>query len=144
MENDKGGNVFEKIAIIIVLNLALYFKTLRFKFVSDDFSVWKNPPKTKNQWHMRWLQFMGQLKRQSTAFIPVWDKGRLHMGRIPSEEQEHLLALLIQLRFNFSRHSYRLKQLRSDYREVGLLRAGYIYIKHEVYIYIALYDITQR
>ena len=87
--------MFEKIAIIIVVNLALYLKTLRYKFVSDDFSVWRNPPKTKNQWHMRWLQFMGQLKRQSTAFIPVWDKGRLHMGRIPSEEQEHLLALLI-------------------------------------------------
>ena len=89
--------MFEKIAVIIIVNLALYLKTLRYKFVSDDFSVWKNPPKTKNQWHMRWLQFIGQLKRQSTAFIPVWDKGRLHMGRIPSEEQEHLLALTLHI-----------------------------------------------
>ena len=48
--------MFEQIAWIIIVNLALYIKTLRFKFVSDDFSCWKNPPVAKNAWHKLWLE----------------------------------------------------------------------------------------
>jgi hypothetical protein len=87
--------MFEKIGLIIVVNFALYLKTLRYKFISDDFSVWQNPPKYKNQWHMRWLQFLGQLKRQSTAFVIAFQKRKFKLLRVPSEEQEHLLALLL-------------------------------------------------
>lgn len=86
--------MFESIAIIIIVNLALYFKTLRFKFVSDDFSVFHNPPPFKNKWHKRWLQFIGACKLKGTTYSFVWYKG-LKMAIIKTEEQEHFLALLI-------------------------------------------------
>src|SRR3990167_1736912 len=88
--------MFEKISWIIVVNLALYFRTLKFKFVSDDFSVFHNPPVFKNAWHKRWLQFTGACKLKGPTFSFVWFKG-LKMGIIKTEEQEHLLALLIHI-----------------------------------------------
>ncbi len=86
----------EKICIIITVNLMLYFKTLRYKFVSDDFSVFHQPPAFKNQWHKRWLQFIGACKLKETTFSFVWYKG-LKMAILKTEEFEHLLALLIHI-----------------------------------------------
>lgn len=84
----------EKIAIICIVNMALYLKTLRFKFMSDDFSVWQNPPPFKNNWHRRWLQFMGSRKIYNNTYVPFW-KGRPRLAIFKTEEQEHLLALTL-------------------------------------------------
>ena len=88
--------IFDYVAWIVIANLALYFRTLKFKFVSDDFSVFHNPPPFKNHWHKRWLQFTGQCKLKGTTYSFVWHKG-LKLGIIKTEEQEHLLALLIHI-----------------------------------------------
>ena len=88
--------MLEKIAIIILVNLLLYFRTLSFKFVSDDFTVFHQPPAFKNAWHKRWLQFIGACKLKGPTFSFVWHKG-LKMAILKTEEQEHLLALLIHI-----------------------------------------------
>src|SRR3990172_46092 len=87
--------MFENVALIIIANFALYLKTLKFKFVSDDFSVFHNPPVFKNAWHKRWLQFTGACKLKGTTYSFVWHKGKLILGITKTEEFEHLLALLI-------------------------------------------------
>lgn len=85
------------IEIIILVNLLLYFKTLRYKFVSDDFAVYKNPPAFKNEWHKRWLQFIGacKLMEQSVHFIK--HEGRWKIIFAKTEEFEHLYALVIHI-----------------------------------------------
>jgi hypothetical protein len=90
-------NVFEQIAWIIIINLALYFKSLRFKFVSDDFSVWRNPPVYKNIWHKIWLGFIGAGKFMNHSGIFVEDNKRKFLVIKKTEEFEHLLALLIHI-----------------------------------------------
>ena len=87
----------EQVAIIIVVNLLLYFKTLRFKFVSDDFSVWKNPPVFKNLFHKIWLRFIGAAKMQSRAIHFIWYKKKPHIAIVRTEELEHLIALAIHI-----------------------------------------------
>jgi hypothetical protein len=89
--------MFEKIAWICIVNLALYLKTLRFKFVSDDFSVWQNPPAFKNEWHKRWLQFTGALKLLEPSVYFYKEKGKWKYTVIKTEEFEHLLALLLHI-----------------------------------------------
>ncbi len=89
--------MFEHVGIIIAVNLALYFKSLRYKFVSDDFAVWKNPPKWKNRWHKGWLRFIGAAKFRSTAYVPWFEKGKFKIYKIESEEKEHLYTLLIHI-----------------------------------------------
>jgi|25BtaG_2_1085352.scaffolds.fasta_scaffold03861_3 hypothetical protein len=89
--------MLEKLGIIIVVNLILYFKTLRFKFVSDDFSVWKNPPKFKNNWHRRWLQVLGQAKIYSTTAAFKRERKRLKLVKFKNEQQEHFFTLLIHI-----------------------------------------------
>src|SRR3990167_2719961 len=85
-----------EIVWIIVVNLILYFKTLRYKFVSDDFSVYHNPPKYKNWLHKRWLQITGQMKLSSKTVNFFKDEnGKWKIAVIETAEQEHLLALLI-------------------------------------------------
>ena len=90
-------NNLEAIGWIIVVNLALYIKTLRFKFVSDDFSCWKNPPVPKNKWHKIWLQVTGQMKVYAKSVRFVSANGKLFMAIIKSEEMEHLLALVLHI-----------------------------------------------
>lgn len=87
--------VSEHVGLIIVFNLALYFKTLRFKFVSDDFSVWKNPPVAKNGWHKLWLQLTGQMKIYANSIRFLGANGKFFVAVVKSEEMEHLLALVI-------------------------------------------------
>jgi len=89
--------LFEKIGWIVVVNLALYFKTLRFKFVSDDFSVHKSAKPSENFWIRRWQQFIGSVKLMEPSFHFFKDNGRLKMAILRTEEFEHLLALLIHI-----------------------------------------------
>ena len=89
--------MFEQIAWIIIVNLALYIKTLRFKFVSDDFSCWKNPPVAKNAWHKLWLEITGQKKIYAKSIQFVRANGKLFMAIVRKEEMEHLLTLLIHI-----------------------------------------------
>jgi len=88
---------FEAIALIVVTNLALYIKTLRYKFVSDDFSVWKNPPIPRSRIHKLWLQLTGQMKiyAKSIQFHKVNGKWYLAIAR--NEEMEHLLTLALHI-----------------------------------------------
>lgn len=79
--------------LIIVINLALYLRTLRFKFVSDDYSTWKNPPKINNWFHKCWLRFIGSAKFRNNSI--VFKNGKF--WKIETEEVEHLLALLIHI-----------------------------------------------
>lgn len=87
--------MFQAIGLIIVVNFLLYFRTLRFKFVSDDFSVWKNPPVARNWWHKKWQQFTGSSKifTWSTHFVRA--NGKWFMAFTKSEEMEHFVTLLI-------------------------------------------------
>ena len=87
--------MFEKVAWIIIVNLALYFRTLRFKFVSDDFTVWKNPPVAKNAWHRLWLQMTGQMKFYAKSVRFVRANGKLFAAILRAEELEHLVTILI-------------------------------------------------
>src|SRR3990167_2102571 len=89
--------MLEKIGFIILVNLALYFKTLRFKFVSDDFSCWKNPPVAKNAWHKLWLQITGQMKIYAKSVQFVRANRKLFMAIVRKEEMEHLLALILHV-----------------------------------------------
>jgi len=89
--------MLEKIGWIVVVNLALYFKSLSFKFVSDDFSVWKNPPPIKNAWHKAWLRFIGAAKFLSPSLHFVRSKGKNYVALIKTEELEHLIALVIHI-----------------------------------------------
>lgn len=80
----------EPVLIIILLNLLLYFKTLRHKFVSDDFTVFMNPPPFKNWWHKQWLRFSGAGKWMSTSVV---FKNGIEYRK--TEELEHLYALIL-------------------------------------------------
>lgn len=88
---------FDCIGWIIVANLLLYFKTLRYKFVSDDFSVWMQPIPFKNPFHKAWMRFIGAAKLQDRSIHFVMHKNKPHVAIIKSEEMEHLLALLIHI-----------------------------------------------
>lgn len=89
--------MFEKIAWVIIVNLALYFRTLRFKFVSDDFSVFNNPPPYKNRWHKRWLQITGQTKLAAKTVNFFKENGKWKCAVVNTAEQEHLIALLLHI-----------------------------------------------
>ena len=89
--------MFEKIAWIIIVNLLLYVRTLRFKFVSDDFTCWKNPPVAKNAWHRLWLQVTGQMKFYAKSIRFVRANGKLFVAIIRSEELEHLFAIFLHI-----------------------------------------------
>ena len=89
--------MFEKIAWIVVVNLALYIKTLSFKFVSDDFTVWKNPPIAKNWWHKLWLQVTGQMKIYAKSVQFVRANGKFYMAVLRKEEMEHLFTICLHI-----------------------------------------------
>ncbi len=91
------SNTLNSIGWIVVVNLALYLKTLRYKFVSDDFSVWKNPPIAKNFWHKRWLELTGQKKIYAKSIRFAFANKKLYVAIVRAEEMEHLLALLIHI-----------------------------------------------
>ena len=104
------GMQFDHVGLIIVTNFLLYFKTLRFKFVSDDMTALHNPPVAKNFWHKWWLRLSGQLKKLSTSvhFLSgrsIHEKSEVHPTNIKknslyaivtkTEEFDHFLALII-------------------------------------------------
>lgn len=86
-----------EIGLIIVVNLLLYFKTLRFKLVSDDFTVFKNPPVFKNPWHKAWLRFIGAAKLQNNSHHLLRHNKKTYFAITKSDEMEHLIALLIHI-----------------------------------------------
>lgn len=98
--------MFEHIAWIVIANLALYYKTLRYKFVSDDFVVSKNPPVFKSSLHKIWLRFIGAAKLLSPTIFFIWNNGKPGVVLTQkdgakvfprTEELEHFLALLIHV-----------------------------------------------
>lgn len=76
---------------IIIVNLALYAKTLSYKFVSDDFAVFKTPPKSKNFLHKIWQNFTGSYKVMLPSLICFRGKWSVRN----TEEYEHLMAILL-------------------------------------------------
>lgn len=54
--------MFEKICLILLLNLLFFFKTLCFRYSSDDVPVFSNPPKTKNIFHKAFLWLDGSYR----------------------------------------------------------------------------------
>src|SRR3990167_9288148 len=87
----------EQVLIIIFVNLALYLRTLSFKFISDDFTCWKNPPVAKNRIHKLWLQVSGQMKIYAKSVKFVIANKKFFVAIIRSEEMEHLLALILHI-----------------------------------------------
>jgi len=50
----------QRLAIIAVLNLIVYYKTLFYGYVGDDVErSERKEPVFKNAWHRRWIQFIG-------------------------------------------------------------------------------------
>lgn len=49
----------EKLAIIGLINLVVYYKTLFFGYVGDDVERSERPQEFKNTWHRWWIQFIG-------------------------------------------------------------------------------------
>lgn len=82
---------------IILVNLILYFKTLRHKFVSDDYTVHQNPPKFNNWFHKQWLRFTGQGKWAAKSLAFFKQDGKWKFATIPTAELEHLLTLIIHI-----------------------------------------------
>src|SRR3990167_8998757 len=89
--------MFERIGWIVIVNLVLYFKTLRFKFVSDDFSCWKNPPVAKNAWHKLFLQLSGQMKIYAKSIQFVRTNKEWFIAIVRKEEMEHFFALVLHI-----------------------------------------------
>jgi len=89
--------LFEQVALIIAVNLALYLKTLRYKFVSDDFSCHKNPPPHKNWLHRWYLNFLGMRKIYSRTLAFGKIDGKWKAKWIQTEEGEHLYALFLHI-----------------------------------------------
>lgn len=56
------GEVIQKAAIIALVNLLFYAKTLCYKYSCDDIPVFMNPPKFKNRWHRIYLWLEGALR----------------------------------------------------------------------------------
>jgi hypothetical protein len=52
--------MIERVAIIMVLNLIFYFKTLKYSYVSDDIRVFKTPTAFRNKWEKRYHQIEGR------------------------------------------------------------------------------------
>lgn len=92
----------QDICLIILVNLALYFQTLKFKFVSDDFAVFHKPPVFKNEWHKRWLQFIGACKLKDKSLLFFRNQGRWKMAAVPTEEFEHFYALALHICINIA------------------------------------------
>ncbi len=67
--------MFEKICVILLVNILFFFKTLCYKYSSDDLPVFQNPPKFKNTWHK----------------ILCWLDGRYRSG----PQVDHALTMLI-------------------------------------------------
>ena len=86
-----------EISIIILVNLLLYFKTLKFKFVSDDYAVFHHPPTFKNRFHRRWLQFIGACKLMSKTYRIIKHDGKWKLVILKTEEGEHLYTLIIHI-----------------------------------------------
>lgn len=89
--------MFEQVAWIIIVNLALYFRTLRFKFISDDFTIWRNPPVARNWWHKRWLEVTGQRKIYSKSIRFELVNKKLFLVILRNEEMEHFFTLLVHI-----------------------------------------------
>jgi hypothetical protein len=53
-----------KIAIILVVNFILFFRTLKFSYVSDDIPTFQNPPAFKNKYHKYFLWLIGSYKKK--------------------------------------------------------------------------------
>ena len=87
----------EFIGWIIVTNLILYFRVLRHRFVSDDFSVWKNPPIPKSPLHKIWLQVTGQMKIYANSVQFIRANKKWFMAVSKKEEAEHLFALFLHI-----------------------------------------------
>lgn len=49
----------QRLAIIALLNLIVYYKTLFYGYVGDDVERAERQQEFKNAWHRRWLQFVG-------------------------------------------------------------------------------------
>jgi len=54
--------IIQRLIILLCLNVIFYARTIKYRYVSDDIGNYKNPPKTKNQWHKGWLWFIGLYK----------------------------------------------------------------------------------
>ena len=84
---------------IVIANFALYFRTLRFKFVSDDLQVYQKqlqtPPVFKSWFHKRWSQFIGASKFMDESYRFMKVEGKWKWAHAPTEEREHLAALLL-------------------------------------------------
>ena len=87
--------MLEHICLIIIINLLLYVKTLRFHFVSDDFTCWRNPKIGKNWFHQTFLQITGQTKFYCRGLQFVWREKKFYVAILRTEEIEHLLAILL-------------------------------------------------
>lgn len=82
---------------LILINLVIYFKTLRHKFVSDDFTVHQNPPPIKNAWHKAWLRFTGQGKWGEKTLTFFKQEEKWKFATVNAAEFEHLLTLVIHI-----------------------------------------------
>jgi hypothetical protein len=63
--------MFEKICLILLANLVFYFKTLTYKYSSDDIAVFHNPPNTRNGWEkfIFWLDGRRRAEPQADHFL---------------------------------------------------------------------------
>lgn len=85
------------VSILILVDLLLYFRTLKYKFISDEFSTFLNPPTFKNRWHKIWVQFIGgcKLKHRAIHFVRKDKKWKMIITK--TEEGEHLYSLLLHI-----------------------------------------------
>lgn len=54
--------MMERICFIMLVNLVFYWRTLKFKYCSDDIPVYQHPPIYKNKWHKRFLQLIASCR----------------------------------------------------------------------------------
>ncbi len=88
--------MIERILFILLVNFLFYFKTLRYKFCSDDLPAFQNSPnyKPKNELHRRYLQLLG------------WTRVSMQQDHLITMVVHALVCVFIYLAFGKSNVSF--------------------------------------
>lgn len=94
--------MFEKICILIVANLLFFYKSLQYKYSSDDIPVFTHPPKTKNFYHKLYLWIESsyragpQVDHALTMFIHTLNSVLIYIG-FGANDTSFIAALLFMV-----------------------------------------------
>ena len=118
--------MIERICIIFLVNFLFFFKTLGYKYTSDDLASFHNPVPFKNKWEKFFLQVRGSLKKdcQAEHFITMV----IHA----------LVCVFIYLAFNSTDASY-LAALLFCFNPIN--NQGSVWMSGRGYVFAAMFNL---